>query len=121
MCQESSRLLQPDGSSSSGDRAIGFLEALNIPVRLVIILIFQEETKSKFQTKLSLLFQGVIEFSMSLFFSKLVSYTFLYWLPKYIKHSSECNIGVATLLYAWLRNFQLLNLTHFCSSNFISD
>ncbi|KAK3106997.1 hypothetical protein FSP39_004636 [Pinctada imbricata] len=27
---------------------------------------------------------GVIEFSMCLFFSKLVSYTFLFWLPKYI-------------------------------------
>ncbi|XP_061188985.1 glucose-6-phosphate exchanger SLC37A2-like isoform X2 [Saccostrea echinata] len=27
---------------------------------------------------------GVIEFSLCLFFAKLVSYTFLYWLPKYI-------------------------------------
>ncbi|KAE8742622.1 hypothetical protein FOCC_FOCC011846 [Frankliniella occidentalis] len=62
---ESSRLLQPDGSSLSGDQphqAIGFMEALQIP--------------------------GVIEFSMSLFFSKLVSYTFLYWLPKYIQNST---------------------------------
>ncbi|XP_034234377.1 glucose-6-phosphate exchanger SLC37A2 isoform X2 [Thrips palmi] len=64
--QESSRLLQPDGTSLSGDRphkAIGFLGALRIP--------------------------GVIEFSMSLFFSKLVSYTFLYWLPKYIKTATS--------------------------------
>ncbi|XP_026281370.1 glucose-6-phosphate exchanger SLC37A2 isoform X2 [Frankliniella occidentalis] len=63
--RESSRLLQPDGSSLSGDQphqAIGFMEALQIP--------------------------GVIEFSMSLFFSKLVSYTFLYWLPKYIQNST---------------------------------
>lgn len=32
---------------------------------------------------------GVIAFSLCLFFSKLVSYTFLYWLPKYIEASSE--------------------------------
>ncbi|XP_046382489.1 glucose-6-phosphate exchanger SLC37A2 isoform X1 [Ischnura elegans] len=42
--------------------AIGFVGALKIP--------------------------GVIEFSLSLFFSKLVSYTFLYWLPLYIASSS---------------------------------
>ncbi|KAK3926511.1 Glucose-6-phosphate exchanger SLC37A2 [Frankliniella fusca] len=62
---ESSRLLQPDGTSLAGDRgqnAIGFWGALQIP--------------------------GVIEFSMSLFFSKLVSYTFLYWLPKYIQSTT---------------------------------
>ncbi|XP_061381562.1 glucose-6-phosphate exchanger SLC37A2 isoform X1 [Danaus plexippus] len=32
---------------------------------------------------------GVIEFSLSLFFAKLVSYTFLYWLPMYIKSSTN--------------------------------
>ncbi|XP_038219959.1 glucose-6-phosphate exchanger SLC37A2 isoform X1 [Zerene cesonia] len=31
---------------------------------------------------------GVIEFSLSLFFAKLVSYTFLYWLPLYINSST---------------------------------
>ncbi|XP_013111157.2 glucose-6-phosphate exchanger SLC37A2 [Stomoxys calcitrans] len=31
---------------------------------------------------------GVVEFSLCLFFSKLVSYTFLYWLPLYIQSSS---------------------------------
>ncbi|KAK2089901.1 hypothetical protein P7K49_032567 [Saguinus oedipus] len=30
------------------------------------------------------LFQGVIEFSLCLLFAKLVSYTFLFWLPLYI-------------------------------------
>lgn len=34
---------------------------------------------------------GVVEFSMCLFFSKLVSYTFLFWLPLYIQSSSEYN------------------------------
>ncbi|XP_058170226.1 glucose-6-phosphate exchanger SLC37A2 isoform X3 [Anopheles ziemanni] len=43
--------------------AIGFLGALRIP--------------------------GVVEFSLSLFFSKLVSYTFLFWLPFYIQHSTS--------------------------------
>ncbi|VDQ09416.1 unnamed protein product [Trichobilharzia regenti] len=33
----------------------------------------------------SLLFQGVIEYSLTLFFAKLVSYTFLFWLPLYIR------------------------------------
>ncbi|KAL0281050.1 UNVERIFIED_CONTAM: hypothetical protein PYX00_002165 [Menopon gallinae] len=47
------------------ERAIGFFGALKIP--------------------------GVIEFSLSLFFSKLVSYTFLYWLPRYIKYSTTLN------------------------------
>lgn len=34
---------------------------------------------------------GVIEFSLSLAFAKLVSYTFLYWLPKYINQSTSNN------------------------------
>ena len=33
--------------------------------------------------------QGVIEFSLALFFNKLVSYTFLFWLPLYVKTSCE--------------------------------
>lgn len=51
---------RPNGHSQT---AIGFDSALRIP--------------------------GVIEFSLCLFFSKLVSYTFLYWLPKYIESSSN--------------------------------
>ena len=34
---------------------------------------------------------GVIEYSVCLFFSKLVNYTFLYWLPTYISSSTEFN------------------------------
>ena len=33
--------------------------------------------------------QGVIEFSLCLFFSKLVSYTFLYWLPSFIMETGR--------------------------------
>ncbi|XP_060063554.1 glucose-6-phosphate exchanger SLC37A2-like isoform X2 [Ylistrum balloti] len=32
---------------------------------------------------------GVVEFSICLFFAKLVSYTFLFWLPKYISSKSD--------------------------------
>ncbi|XP_025410960.1 glucose-6-phosphate exchanger SLC37A2 isoform X4 [Sipha flava] len=56
---EGSPILSPHGSQQ---KAVGFIGAIKIP--------------------------GVIEFSMCLFFAKLVSYTFLYWLPNYIKYSS---------------------------------
>lgn len=36
------------------------------------------------------LFQGVVEFSLCLLFAKLVSYTFLFWLPLYITSVGEC-------------------------------
>lgn len=44
--------------------AIGFLEAWRLP--------------------------GVAPFAFCLFFSKLVAYTFLYWLPFYIRHTGNC-------------------------------
>ncbi|KAK3242524.1 hypothetical protein CYMTET_47798 [Cymbomonas tetramitiformis] len=48
-------------AKSKGTRGVGFAAALRIP--------------------------GVISFSLCLFFSKLVAYTFLYWLPFYIKNT----------------------------------
>ncbi|XP_068685243.1 glucose-6-phosphate exchanger SLC37A2-like isoform X1 [Montipora capricornis] len=36
----------------------------------------------------AVLIPGVIEYSLCLFFAKLVSYTFLFWLPFYIAHTS---------------------------------
>ncbi|XP_065344751.1 glucose-6-phosphate exchanger SLC37A2 isoform X2 [Cloeon dipterum] len=51
-----------DEALLSGPKAITFYQALCIP--------------------------GVVEFSLSLFFAKLVSYTFLYWLPLYIHSAS---------------------------------
>ncbi|KAJ8688407.1 hypothetical protein QAD02_024202 [Eretmocerus hayati] len=60
---------------SSGERAIGLMGAVAIP--------------------------GVIEYSLSLFFAKLVSYTFLFWLPLYIKsstpYSAETSADLSTL------------------------
>lgn len=44
---------------------------------------------------------GVIEFSVCLFFSKLVSYTFLYWLPRYITSSTNNNSEDAAYLSTW--------------------
>lgn len=38
---------------------------------------------------------GVLEFAMCLFFAKLVSYTFLYWLPNYIKTEAHKSAQVA--------------------------
>ncbi|KAL4228961.1 hypothetical protein ACF0H5_012001 [Mactra antiquata] len=38
---------------------------------------------------------GVIEFSLCLFFAKLVSYTFLFWLPKYISAKTSYDAEVA--------------------------
>ncbi|XP_044738195.1 glucose-6-phosphate exchanger SLC37A2 [Chrysoperla carnea] len=49
--------------TNNQQKAIGFVGALKIP--------------------------GVIEYSLCLFFAKLVSYTFLYWLPLYIEFSSK--------------------------------
>ncbi|XP_022088500.1 glucose-6-phosphate exchanger SLC37A2-like isoform X2 [Acanthaster planci] len=37
----------------------------------------------------ALMIPGVIEFSLSLFFCKLVSYTFLFWLPYYISRTTK--------------------------------
>lgn len=49
----------------------------------------------------AVLLPGVIEFSLCLFFAKLVSYTFLFWLPKYIgattHFSSEKSADLSTL------------------------
>ena len=54
------------------ERAIGFVGALKIP--------------------------GVVEFSLCLFFSKLVSYTFLYWLPNYIHSTAHVDAQESAIL-----------------------
>lgn len=52
--------------------AIGFIGALKIP--------------------------GVVEFALCLFFAKLVSYTFLYWLPNYIHSTANVDASSAAFL-----------------------
>ncbi|KAJ9688830.1 hypothetical protein PVL29_014467 [Vitis rotundifolia] len=64
---EDAGLLPYDVSDSSG--AIGFLEAWRLP--------------------------GVAPFAFCLFFSKLVAYTFLYWLPFYIRHTAVAGVHLS--------------------------
>ena len=63
-----------DDVHSDSMAAIGFLEAWRLP--------------------------GVAPFAACLFFSKLVAYTFLYWLPFYIRHTGTC--------FLLLRNVNIL-------------
>ncbi|XP_015517599.1 glucose-6-phosphate exchanger SLC37A2 isoform X2 [Neodiprion lecontei] len=56
-------------SNSGEDKPIGFIGAIRIP--------------------------GVLEFSLCLFFAKLVSYTFLYWLPLYIASSANFSAKIS--------------------------
>ncbi|XP_044462829.1 putative glycerol-3-phosphate transporter 5 isoform X1 [Mangifera indica] len=60
-------LLGAEGSVSL--QAIGFLEAWRLP--------------------------GVAPFAFCLFFSKLVAYTFLYWLPFYIRHTAVAGVHLS--------------------------
>lgn len=46
-------------------------------------------------TELVSSFQGVIEYSLCLFFVKSVAYTFLFWLPKYIKEAEHFEARLA--------------------------
>ena len=66
-------------------QAITFMGALKIPVGLNLkYKQLAEPFNSYFW-----FFQGVVEFSLCLFFAKLVSYTFLYWLPAFIKEAGK--------------------------------
>ncbi|XP_013177255.1 PREDICTED: sugar phosphate exchanger 2 isoform X1 [Papilio xuthus] len=49
----------------------------------------RENGESAVSLSRALAIPGVLEFSLSLFFAKLVSYTFLYWLPLYINTSTS--------------------------------
>lgn len=40
--------------------------------------------------------QGVLEYSIALFFAKLVAYTFLFWLPYYIAFNRESYLHIPT-------------------------
>ena len=65
------------------------------------------------------LLQGVIEFAAALFFSKLVSYAFLFWLPFYIKNTSELPQIIWSCMCIHLHTrimFFFITITHFCSS-----
>ncbi|CAB4070338.1 SLC37A1_2 [Lepeophtheirus salmonis] len=72
------------------EKPIGFLDAVKIP--------------------------GVIEFSLCLFFAKLVSYTFLYWLPTFIKDNGKIvkSKGQIEIIHFWRgRLLELLKYSSF--------
>jgi len=52
-------------------------------------VVIQEPNEQAISIFGALKIPGVIEFSLCLFFAKLVSYTFLYWLPTFIKESGK--------------------------------
>lgn len=89
---------QRDGNQSQTDvrvgheRAISFFKALMIP--------------------------GVIEYSFCLFFAKLVSYTFLYWLPRYITASTTNNSQDSAYLSA---SFDLGGIVGAIVAGYLSD
>ncbi|GKV25728.1 hypothetical protein SLEP1_g35123 [Rubroshorea leprosula] len=66
---EQKGLLEKENLDSEPQAAIGFLEAWKLP--------------------------GVAPFSFCLFFSKLVAYTFLYWLPFYIRHTAVAGVHLS--------------------------
>ncbi|KAF8393104.1 hypothetical protein HHK36_021345 [Tetracentron sinense] len=65
--EEAAGLLQSESSDSVA--AIGFLEAWRLP--------------------------GLAPYAFCLFFSKLVAYTFLYWLPFYIRHTAVAGVHLS--------------------------
>lgn len=74
-------------SDADDDKAISFWRAVRIPVSLFSPFV-QARSDGMTMNKHVSFAQGVIEYSFSLFFTKLINYTFLYWLPKYLKDSS---------------------------------
>lgn len=76
---------------------ISFMGALRIPVSAVHLSLqsrmpsINEKLKHVIEISLCLCLQGVVEFSLCLLFAKLVSYTFLFWLPLYITKAGSRN------------------------------
>lgn len=72
-------------SDAEKETAINFWRAVRIPVRSFVLSL---DLMINLKINFSIWTQGVMEYSFSLFFTKLINYTFLYWLPKYLKDSS---------------------------------
>ncbi|XP_049941447.1 glucose-6-phosphate exchanger SLC37A2 isoform X1 [Schistocerca serialis cubense] len=75
-------------SSGEEDSLLGGQEIKRFPPNetVPIAAVIPNETPISFWSALKI--PGVVEYSLSLFFAKLVSYTFLYWLPLYISAST---------------------------------
>ncbi|KAE9608269.1 putative major facilitator superfamily [Lupinus albus] len=90
---EESKLIESDHSDSS---AIGFIEAWKLP--------------------------GVAPFAFCLFFSKLVAYTFLYWLPFYIRHTAVAGVHISHKTAGLLSTiFDIGGVLGGITAGFISD
>ncbi|KAJ1440090.1 Sugar phosphate transporter [Sesbania bispinosa] len=91
---EEARLIEANSPDSSS--AIGFLEAWKIP--------------------------GVAPFAFCLFFSKLVAYTFLYWLPFYIRHTAVAGVQLSHKTAGLLSTiFDIGGVLGGITAGFISD
>ncbi|KAI3926360.1 hypothetical protein MKW92_049087 [Papaver armeniacum] len=92
-------LLHTESQYSDSDGvvgAVGFLEAWRLP--------------------------GVAPYSFCLFFSKLVAYTFLYWLPFYISHTSVAGVHLSHKMAGILSTiFDLGGVVGGISAGYISD
>ncbi|KAK4781257.1 hypothetical protein SAY87_017363 [Trapa incisa] len=94
---EEAVLLQSNNMESLGNsEAIGFVEAWKLP--------------------------GVAPFAFCLFFSKLVAYTFLYWLPFYIRHTAVAGVHLSHKTAGILSTvFDVGGVFGGISAGFISD
>ncbi|CAJ2635523.1 unnamed protein product [Trifolium pratense] len=94
---EEAKLIDPENNSIlDSSSAIGFLEAWKIP--------------------------GVAPFAFCLFFSKFVAYTFLYWLPFYIRHTAVAGVNLSHKTAGLLSTiFDIGGVLGGITAGFISD
>ncbi|CAL5186852.1 unnamed protein product [Lathyrus oleraceus] len=93
---EEAKLIDPDNLVTDSSSAIGFLEAWKIP--------------------------GVAPFAFCLFFSKFVAYTFLYWLPFYIRHTAVAGVNLSHKTAGLLSTvFDIGGVLGGITAGFISD
>ncbi|RWV94034.1 hypothetical protein GW17_00043468 [Ensete ventricosum] len=57
-----------------------------------------DDTRNAIGIAKAILIPGVIPFALCLFFSKLVAYTFLYWLPFYLSHTGNFSSSLLCLV-----------------------
>ncbi|KAF5197111.1 Glucose-6-phosphate exchanger slc37a2 [Thalictrum thalictroides] len=89
-------LIQSESSDSVSTAAIGFIEAWKLP--------------------------GVAPYAFCLFFSKLVAYTFLYWLPFYIRHTEVAGVRISHKTAGILSTiFDIGGVVGGVSAGYISD
>ncbi|KAI4886548.1 hypothetical protein NFI96_027113 [Prochilodus magdalenae] len=76
------------GQSYDTELLLGQESAVCVPVQQVVV-VKSEAEPSAISFRGALCIPGVVEFSLCLLFAKLVSYTFLFWLPLYITKAAH--------------------------------